>query len=156
MNVVVRNVASLAVLIAALVACGSNITHIDTARTNVPDTRSFDGSMDTVWAAAKRALSADATFKALDRSSGIMVTEFRTIDAEELSIAQTVFLGKTYKSSYTVNFNPATDGKTDVTVNVKLQAVQVGFFSREESNEGVESYLRQALFDKIATNMGHR
>ena len=82
-----------------------------------------------------------------------MVTEFRTIDAKELSLAATYFLGKTYKDSYTVNFNPQTPNKTDVMVNIKLKADQWVLLSREESNADVESYLRKKLFDRIAANL---
>jgi hypothetical protein len=65
----------------------------------------------------------------------------------------TMFLGKTYKSNYTVNVKEKASNKTDVTINVKLQAVQVGFFAREESLDNVENYLRDKLFNKIASNL---
>jgi len=44
--------------------------------------------------------------------------------------------------------------RTDVRVNVKLQAVQMILLAREESNEVVEGYLRKRLFDRISTNLG--
>ena len=138
------------VLFLAISGCASNIQHIPTTQAPISKNKVFSGSFDHVWSAAQRVLSEETTFKILDKSSGIMVTELRTIDAKELSLAQTYFLGKTYKSSYTVNFSPAGGGKTDVKVSVKLQAVQVVLLSREESNENVESYLRQQFFDKLA------
>ncbi len=138
----------------ALNGCGSNISHISAAPSAVEKQASYNASLDKVWGAAQRALSEDDTVKVLDKSSGIMVTEFRTIDAKELSLAQTYFLGKTYKHSYTVNFIPASSARTDVRVNVKLQAVQLVLLSREESNEAVEGYLRKRLFDKIAAQLG--
>lgn len=119
----------------------------------MPKSQAYNASVDAVWNAAKKALVEDETFKILDKSSGIMVTELRTIDAKELSLAATYFLGKTYKNSYTINFNPQASNKTDVTINVKLQAVQVVLLSREESNADVEGYLRKKLFDKIAENL---
>lgn len=133
--------------------CASNIEHIPTTQAPVSRNKVFNGSFDKVWGAAQRALSEGTTFKILDKSSGIMVTEPKAIDAKELSLAQTYFLGKTYKSSYTVNFSRNGGGKTDVQVDVKLQAVQVVLLSREESNPNVENYLRQKLFDKIAANL---
>lgn len=142
-----------AVMFLAISGCASNIQHIPTTQAPSSKNKVFNGSFDNVWSAAQRVLSEETTFKILDKSSGIMVTELKTIDAKELSLAQTYFLGKTYKSSYTVNFSPAGGGKTDVKVSVKLQAVQAVLLSREESNENVESYLRQQLFDKIAANL---
>ncbi len=133
--------------------CATNIEHIPTSQAPIAKSKVFSGSFDNVWSAAQRVLSEETTFKILDKSSGIMVTELKTIDSKELSLAQTYFLGKTYKSSYTVNFSPAGSGKTDVKVSVKLQAVQVVLLSREESNENIEGYLRQQLFDKIAANL---
>lgn len=144
---------ALAVLFLTLTGCASNIEHIPTAQSPTPKNKVFNSSIDKVWSAAQRVLSEETTFKILDKSSGIMVTELKTIDSKELSIAQTTFLGKTYKSSYTVNFSPLGSGKTDVKVSVKLQAIQVALLSREESNENIESYLRKQLFDKIASNL---
>jgi hypothetical protein len=139
------------ILFLAISGCASNIEHIPTTQAPIPKNKVFSGSFDQVWSAAQRVLSDETTFKILDKSSGIIVTELKTIDAKELSLVETYFFGKTYKSSYTLNFSPAGEGTTDVKVNVKLQAVQVALLSREESNENVESYLRQQLFDKIAT-----
>lgn len=136
-----------------LSGCGSNIGHIAPETAPVDRQIAFNASLDRVWAATQRALSEDDTVKVLDKSSGIMVTEFRTIDAKELSLAQTYFLGKTYKSSYTVNVT-ANGARTDVRVNVKLQAVQLALLAREESNEPVEGYLRKRLFERIAAQLG--
>jgi len=146
-------ITALAVFFLGISGCASNIEHISTTQAPIAKNKVFSASFDNVWSAAQRVLSEETTFKILDKSSGIMVTELKTIDGKELSLVQTNFLGKTYKSSYTVNFSPAGSGKTDVKVNVKLQAVQVAILSREESNENVEGYLRQQLFDKIAANL---
>lgn len=137
-----------------LFACSSNIKHIQTVETTVPKLKTYNAPFEKVWGATQRALSETDTFKVLDKSSKIMVTEFRTVDSKELSLAQTYFLGKTYKSSYTVNFIQQSSGKTDVLVNVKLQAVQVALLAREESNENVEAFLRKNIFAKIESNLG--
>lgn len=140
-------------LLMGISACTSNIKHIPATATTAPKEKTYSASYDKVWNAAMRALSEETTFKILDKSSGVMVTEFTTIDGKELSLIQTCFLGKTYKSSYTVNIKQG-GGKTDVRVNVKLQAAQaVLLLAREESNADVESYLRQKLFDGISSNL---
>ena len=81
------------------------------------------------------------------------MTEMRAIDGKELSIVQTYFWGKTYKSSYSVNFDQISPNKTDVTINVKLQAVQFFFLAREENNESLEGFLRKKLVGKITANL---
>jgi len=134
-----------------LAGCASNIGHIESApREAVPKTRAFDATFERTWSAAQRTLAEDETIKVLDRSSKLMVTEWRTIDAKELSLVESYFLGKTYKNSYTITFDSLTSNRTDVRVGVKLQAVQIAILSREESNEAVESYLRKKFFDRLS------
>jgi hypothetical protein len=135
-----------------LLACASNIETIQPAAAPVANHQTFTAPLDKVWSATQRFLSEDHTFKVLDKSSGIMVTEMRPIDGKELSLVQTYFLGKTYKHGYTINLAPS-GGVTTVRVNVKLQATQVVLLSREESNPQVEGYLRAKLFDGIAANL---
>lgn len=136
-----------------MLGCASNIDQIPTTAAAAPQSAVFDAPLDRVWSAAQTALSADATFKVLDKASSIMVTEFETVESEELSIISTAFLGKTYKSNYTVNFRPIGPEKTEVSVNVGLQAQQVGFFNREADPPQVKSFLRQKLFDQIRANL---
>lgn len=137
----------------ALFGCASNIDHIPTTETMAPQSIVIDASFDRAWSTTQMALSSDAIFKVLDKASAIMVTEFKTVESKELSIVGTAFLGKTYKSNYTVNFQPAGANKTEVRVNVGLQAQQVGFFTREEDQPQVKSHLRKKLFDQISVSL---
>lgn len=151
-----RSFTSLVVIAGLLLltaGCTSNISDIPTSTESVPTSKSFNAPVDRVWSAAQVALSSDATFKVLDKSSLIMVTEYKTVEAKEISIAGTVFLGKTYKSNYTVNFRATGPSTTEVSVNVGLQAQQVGFFTREEDQPQVKSYLRKKLFDQISAKL---
>ncbi len=141
-------------LIAGLYSCGSNISHIPHAEDPVATQKEYKAPLDKVWNAARLALSESYTFKVMDKSSGIMVTEFSTVDSKELSLIQISFFGKTYKNSYTVNFVQNAPNSTVVSVGVKLEAVQYALLSRSESNKDVEAYLRKALFDKIDANLG--
>jgi len=136
-----------------LFGCGSNIQHIPTTVTITDQNKVFNASFDKVWAAALQALSDEGTLKVIDKSAGIIVTEPKTVDSKELSVVSTTFLGKTYKNNYTINVKEIAAGKTDVKINVKLQAVQVGFFAREEKLDNVENYLREKLFEKISANL---
>jgi len=72
-----------------LLGCASNISHIAEQPTAVEKKATYSAPVEKVWGAAQRALSEDETIKISDKSSGIIVTEFRPIDAKELSLAQT-------------------------------------------------------------------
>lgn len=139
-----------ALLISATAGCGSNLPSVSAAAATAPPTVTYDMPTDRVWAATQGVLAEVATFKVLDKSSGIMVTEYKTIESQELSLIGTAFLGKTYKNNYTVTFLPAGQGRTTVRVTVGLQSQQVGFFTREAEDPQVSGHLRQKLFDKIA------
>ena len=145
------------IIVAALVlltaGCTSNISRIPIGAEGAPTSKTFDAPVDRVWSAAQAALASDATFKVLDKSSLIMVTEYKTVDSNEISIVGTVFLGKTYKNNYTVNFRAVGPSRTEVSVNVGLQAQQVGFFTREDDQPQVKSYLRKKLFDQISAKL---
>lgn len=143
----------LAISTAAIVGCASNIDHIPTTTVVAPQSMTFNAPFDRVWSAAQAALSADATFKVLDKSSAIMVTEYKTVDSKELSLVGTYFLGKTYKSNYTLNFQSHGAKQAEVRVNVGLQAQQMVLLNREEDQPQVKGYLRQKLYDQIAANL---
>ena len=143
----------LAIPLATVLGCASNIDHIPKTATVAPDAMAFDAPLDRVWSATQAALSADATFKVLDKASAIMVTEFKTVDSKELSLVGTYFLGKTYKTNYTVNFQPSGANKTVVRLNVGLQSQQYGFFTREDDQPQVKSHMRQKLYEQIAANV---
>jgi len=133
--------------------CTSNIKHIPKTMNKVEKSRVYNGSFDQVWGAALRALSEGETFKIFEKTGGIMVTEFRTVDSKELSLVNTYFFGKTYKSSYTLNFIKIDNNKTEIKIYIKLKSNQLVLVNREESNENVANYLRINLFNKIAKSL---
>ncbi len=137
-----------------LTSCTSNIKDIPETMDKIEKSRVYNASFDKLWGAALLALSEDETLKIIEKSGGIMVTEFRTVDSKELSILNTYYLlGKTYKNSYTLNFAKINNNKTKITIHVKLEAIQMAYVNREERNENVENYLRIKLFDKISENL---
>jgi hypothetical protein len=138
-----------------LASCGSNIEHIQEAPIKVGKSTSYQQPLEDVWKAALFVLSESETFKVLDQAGGLMVTEFRTVDAKELGLFQTWALGKTYKYSYTINFESSETKTTNVIIHVKLEKVQWGgMLKREESLENVENHLREQLFDKLSEKLG--
>ena len=140
-----------AISVALVAGCGSNLPAVSSAAASAPAAVTYDAATDRVWAATQGILAEVATFKVLDKSSSIMVTEFKTIESQELSLIGTAFLGKTYKNNYTITFVPVAQGKTTVRISVGLQSQQVGFFTREADDPQVTGHLRQKMFDKIAT-----
>ena len=142
--------ALIAISVAIVAGCGSNLPSVSSAAASAPAAVAYDAPTDRVWGVTQGILAETATFKVLDKSSSIMVTEYKTIESQELSLIGTAFLGKTYKNNYTVTFLPAGQGKTTVRIAVGLQSQQVGFFTREAEDPQVTGHLRQRLFDKIA------
>ncbi|NOS74069.1 MAG: hypothetical protein HOP36_05930 [Methyloglobulus sp.] len=64
---------------AFFIGCTSNIKHIPKSEAQAPKSQAYNTPVDAVWNAAKKALVEDETFKIMDKSSGIMVTELRVI-----------------------------------------------------------------------------
>jgi hypothetical protein len=145
-----RRVFCLALSVAALAGCKSNIDHIYKSAPNAaPPVMVYNVSQDRVWAAAQAALSGGPAFKTLDRQAAVMITEYRNVDSKELSLIGTIFLGKTYKTNYTLNLRALAPDRTELAVNVGVQVQQVGILVREDDDPQVKSFMRQKLFDQI-------
>ena len=130
--------------------CASNLPAVTPTAVSAPAAVTFEASVEKVWGATQGILASEATFKVLDKGSSIMVTEYKTIDSQELSLIGTYFLGKTYKNNYTITFQPAGQDRTMVRVAVGLQSQQLGFLNREADEPQVTGHLRQRMFDKIS------
>ncbi len=148
-----KKTVSLIILISAslalLTACGKkNITHISTS-TTCPEEYIFDDTFNQAWEATKDAISAQNTIKFMDRESGIITTEPKTVDGKELSLLDIFFLGKTYKYTYTVNLSGVSGTKTLIRIDVKLFEKIAALLEREDNIAHVNSYLRSKLFRNI-------
>lgn len=133
--------------------CGSNLPNVTSASATAPLTVTYDAPIDKVWTTTQGILASEATFKILDKSSSIMVTEYKTIESQELSMIGTAFLGKTYKNNYTVTLQTVSPTRTTVRVVVGVQTQQVGFYTREADEPQASGYLRQKIFDKIGAGL---
>jgi len=140
------------ILILSMLGCGSNISEIKVEKA-VPKTKNYQAGFNKVWSALIAALSEKESIKVSEKDAGIIVTEFRTVEGKELSLISTSFLGSTYKYSYTINLKKLSKGSSSVAVNVKLSREQIFVMKREESNEAVESYLRQELYKRIQSHL---
>jgi hypothetical protein len=138
------------ILLSFVVGCSSNVSKIKESNvTMTPKSQVYKENFDKVWAATISALAENETIKVGEKSTGIIVTDLRTIDGKELSLISTAFLGSTYKYRYTINIKPQSNNSTNVSANVKLSKQQFFLAKRETSDEEIESYLRKQLFDRI-------
>jgi len=138
-----------------LAACATNIEPIaNTTLPPVPDAVVYDAALDRVWAAAATTLKAEAPIKLLDRASTTMVSEYRPVDARELTLWNKALAGKTYSNNYSLGFRSLGPDKTEVSVLVGLRVSQYGIESNEDGQPHVKSVLRQRLFDRISINLG--
>lgn len=140
---------SLVMLVAVLAGCGKrNINHIP-SNYSCPEEYIFDDAYSEAWNAAKDAVSAQNVIKFMDRESGIITTEPKTVDGNELSLQDILFLGKTYKYTYTVNLSSLSEEKTLIRIDVKLFEKIAVLLEREKNIAYVNSYLRAKLYRNI-------
>lgn len=136
-------------LVVFITACGrKNITHISN-NSSCPDEYIFDASFDVVWKAAIEAVSEQNVVKFMDRTSGLITTELKTVDGKELRLVDIIFMGKTYKYTYTINLSTVSPKKTLVRIDVKLIEKLAIFLEREDDISYVDSYLRAKLFRSL-------
>ncbi len=145
-----RSFLLLVICSALLISCAE--TNVDTIRggvIQVDDYRDFSGTERQVWDALVSALSEKEIIKTFDHGSGLIVTDYGTVDGRELEAFKTLLLAKTYKYSYTVNLQRRSSNTTRIKVKVNLIEQQVGFYKRETRDIAVEKYLTKDLFDRV-------
>lgn len=114
-----------------------------------PEIYKFNANYNNLWRATVQALSEEDVVKSIDKSSGIIVTEYGTIDNKENSLFTVYFGAKTYKYSYSVNFLSLVSENTKMKVSVNLMNNQFAILNREQEIPSVENYLRKKLYQKI-------
>ncbi len=127
----------------------TNVDAIRGGAVQVDDYRDFIGTEEQVWKALINALSEKEIIKTFDRGSGLVVTDYGTVEDRELEAIKTLLLAMTYKYSYTVNLLPQSGNKTRLKVKVNLLGQQVGFYEREVHDISIEKYLTKDLFDRV-------
>lgn len=138
----------------SMFGCANNVSNIKSSSIgDVPKSKIYSSNFDKVWSVTISKLSQDETIKVSDKSSGIIVTEYRTVDGEELSLVDTYFMGSTYKYSYSINLLKETSGGTEVIVNVKLMTSQFALLNKETKDAVVENYLRKKLFESLSSSL---
>jgi len=130
-------------------------TNIESIKEEVlcPVQYTFNRSYMQVWQATVRAIAQEEVIKTISQDAGIIVTEYGTIEDREVGIIGTIFLGKTYKYSFTINLLKRNPAKTDVRIKTNLKGSQAAIYEREEKIPKVESYMRKDLFIRICNQL---
>lgn len=132
-----------------LTSCAENLPK-DIPRTySAPKEYTFTVSYDKAWRGVVRAISDGNRIITLDKGSGLIVTEYLTINKEILTMFQTALFGRTYKNSYSLNLYEEGPGRTNIRVRSNLMMEQFALYNRERRVPWFEAYMRQDLFGKI-------
>jgi len=138
-----------AVLSWLLASCAENLPRDIPSNYTAPVEHTFAVTLETAWKGTVQAVSSENLIKTLDRDSGLIVTEYGTINKRALNIFETVFFGRTYKNSYSINLSEVAPGKTRIRVQSNLMMEQFAVYNRERQVEWFEAYMRQDLFHRI-------
>lgn len=136
-------------LVALLSSCAENLPQDIPESYVTPTEFTFDTPYEQAWKGTVRAISTESGVRTLDKDSGLIVTEYNTIDKQVLTIFQTTMFGRTYKNSYSVNIIEESPGKTNIRIRANLMMEQFAFYNRERSVDWFEAYMRQRLFKTI-------
>lgn len=132
-----------------LASCAENLPRDIPSNYTAPVEHIFAVALETAWKGTVQAVSSDNLIKTLDRDSGLIVTEYGAINKRALNIFETLFFGRTYKNSYSINLSEVAPGKTRIRVQSNLMMEQFAVYNRERQVEWFEAYMRQDLFRRI-------
>ncbi len=136
-----------------LTSCAENLPQDIPQTYEAPTSHTFDAPFSKVWKETIRILSRDHRIQTLDKESGLIVTEYLTVNKRVLTMFDTMLFGRTYKNSYSINISEITGSTTDINIQSNLQMEQFAVYNRERSVAWFEAYLRQDLFSKICNNL---
>ncbi len=119
----------------------------------VPNQYIFAVPYENAWQGTVRAISEEERISTLERESGLIVTEYRTINQLVQNLISTAIFGKVYKNGYTVNLSEVASGQTRITIGSKLLLEQLTIYTSELQDERLNAYMRQELFRKICLNL---
>lgn len=113
----------------------------------------FAVSYDNAWKGTVQAISEEERIHSLERESGLIVTEYKTINNLVQSLIHTSMFGRVYKNGYTVHLSEVASGQTRIKVRSNLTLEQLALTHGELHDDSIESYMRQELFRKICINL---
>jgi hypothetical protein len=130
-------------------SCAENLPQDIPKDYTAPNEHIFHVPFDKAWKGTVQAVSEESMVKTLDRDSGLIVTEYVTINKRVLNMFETAMFGRTYKNSYSITLNELTPGKTTIRVQSNLLMEQFAVYNRERQVQWFEAYMRQDLFRRI-------
>ncbi len=140
-------------LAGALSACAEKNPQPMAQEYPVPHQYIFAVPYESAWQGTVRAISEEERISTLERESGLIVTEYRTINQLVQNLISTAIFGKVYKNGYTVNLSEVASGQTRITIRSKLLLEQLTIYTSELQDERLNAYMRQELFRKICLNL---
>ncbi len=136
-----------------LSSCADKNSPPSTQVYDVPNEYIFAVSYDNAWKGTVRAISEEERIHSLERESGLIVTEYKTINNFVQNLVHTPMFGKVYKNGYSVHLSEIASGQTRIKVRSTLTLTQLALTHGEFHDNTIESYMRQELFRKICINL---
>jgi len=145
--------AAMLVFCAFLPSCAEKSSMEVVASYPIPLEYSFAAPLGDVWKGTVRAISEEERIQVLDEESGLLVTEYRSINTLVQFLEDKPLLGKVYKNGYTVTVQA--DGLGATRVSVRSRLLVENFLGTESPLEdaSLSAYMRQELFRKICFNL---
>ena len=119
----------------------------------VPAEYTFAAPFDNVWQGTVRAIAEEERIQVLDEESGLLVTEYRSINTLVQFFEKKPLFGKVYKNGYTVKVQADGSGATRVILRSRLLVENVLGGDSPLADEALSAYMRQELFRKICFNL---
>ena len=119
----------------------------------VPIEYAFAVPIDIAWQGTVKALAEEERITTLDRESGLLVTEYKTINNLVQALVPTPMYGRRYKNGYTVHLDKVSPEQTLIRVRSSLSLEQLGIFHDEIDDAAIKALMRQELFRKICLNL---
>lgn len=136
-----------------LTGCAENLPQDIPKTYSAPEEYTFNVPYDKSWKGVVKAISKENRVKTLDRSSGLIVTDYMTVNKEILTMFQTALFGRTYKNSYSVTLFEEGPGRTNISIQANLLMEQFAFYERERRVTWFEAFMRQELFNDICQTL---
>ncbi len=112
-----------------------------------------------MWDATIQALFQEETIKTMNQDAGIIVTEYGTVSEQNVGMMQSLFFGKTYKYSFSINVLKKSFSNTIVIVKTNLKVIKSSVWTNnsthefDEKNPRIESFMREQLFIRICKQL---
>jgi hypothetical protein len=136
-----------------LSSCAENLPQDIPRDYTAPYEHTFAVPFDRAWKGVVQAVSENSVIKTLDRHSGLIVTEYVTVDKKVLNMFETALFGRTYKNSYAITLEEVSPGNTRVRVQAHLMMEQFAVYNRERQVAWFEAYMRQELLRRICLTL---